>query len=485
MSDHDKYTESTQPIPRLDDTSESEAGLPITNEVSFAGIEVEGVLKGISHLTGSCAYLFLAFRDEGRALQIHPLAHSARYLSSAYQPLCRRIQQINALPHTPLCSAQAKNAVRETIEAIEGDRDPPNSCNCPAAQRALLVEVVETGHGHLWAVVVAGLIHPADVFTTDVLSRELDIDESEVGRLASTVPPLHSYRSLPAEAMVRQLANTAANLAARILDNQPDHVAPNTGRASSEAIFEQLALRERLRVLEEQIERRKLQTASMVHDMRTPLSAILGHIDLFNMGVYGQVSSGQREALDTMRDRASRLLGLIKDILDHARLEGGVIPLTPSPYPLKTTLNRALSHVQTAAEHKGLTTRIEFLDHTDTLTPYGSEQRTEQVVTNLLSNAVKFTDVGSVIVIVRAYGSDMFQITVRDTGAGIPASDIEVIFEPYQRARRDARRTGVGLGLAICRAFVEQMGGSLTVESTYGEGSDFNVRLPIRVTDRR
>ncbi|MBH22966.1 MAG: hypothetical protein CMH57_00635 [Myxococcales bacterium] len=479
MTDQDDTNNNsypTQPIPRLDERP--------TSEVSFAGIEVEGTLKALSHLTGSCAYLFLAFRDnEGAPLQVHPLAHSVHHMPAAYQPMCHRVQQIHVPPHTSLCSGRAQRAVREVLDAAEAP-SRPSACDCPAARRALLVETAETRHPNLWAVAVSGLIHPADVHTTDILSRGLDMDEVEAGQLAATVSPLPTFRGLPAEVLVRQLTLAAASLAARILDSRPADVARSSGHHSAEAILEQLALRERLRVLEEQIERRKLQTASMVHDMRTPLSAILGHIDLFNMGVYGRISPGQREALDTMRDRASRLLALIKDILDHSRLEGGVMPLTPSPYPLKATLNRALSHVQTAAEHKGLTTSLQFFDRTDGLTPYGSEQRTEQVITNLLSNAVKFTDTGSIQVLVRMVGSDMFQITVRDTGAGIPEGDIEVIFEPYQRSHRDARRTGVGLGLAICRAFVEQMGGSLIVDSTYGQGSDFHVRLPLRVEDR-
>jgi signal transduction histidine kinase len=218
--------------------------------------------------------------------------------------------------------------------------------------------------------------------------------------------------------------------------------------------------------------------AVMSHELRTPLNAILGYIRIIEMGIHGPVTEGQRESLDKVVQNQTRLLALITDILDYAKLESGQLRLTTGNVSVRTLLDGAEAAILPLAHAKGIA--YESCADCEPMTLRADPERVQQILLNLLSNAVKFTDPGGSIR-VRWEPSGWFGVIhVHDTGRGIPASKLERIFEPFVQVDAALTRTeeGVGLGLAISRDLARTMGGDLTVESVEGGGSTFTLALP-------
>ncbi|HEU0052487.1 MAG TPA: HAMP domain-containing sensor histidine kinase, partial [Longimicrobium sp.] len=221
--------------------------------------------------------------------------------------------------------------------------------------------------------------------------------------------------------------------------------------------------------------------ARMSHDLRTPLNAIGGYAELVQMGIHGPVTPSQVEVMGRIRRAQQHLLTLINDILSFARLEAGQVRLEMEEVEVASVLLELRTLTEPQAAAKGLALR-------DCRSPGGvrvraDRERVVQVLLNLVGNAVKFTERGEVEISVEVAPSTV-SIQVRDTGPGIAPELLGEIFDPFVQAGGpvEARRQGVGLGLAISRELARMMEGELTVESTVGEGSTFTLTLP-RVTD--
>jgi signal transduction histidine kinase len=217
--------------------------------------------------------------------------------------------------------------------------------------------------------------------------------------------------------------------------------------------------------------------AAMSHDLRTPLNAIIGYVDLITMGLRGEVTPGQARDLERIRSSGRRLLALINDILNFARLEAGKVEIVLQPVRLDVALRGLQSSFLPQLKARELRYRYEGCP--PDLTVQADLDRMEQILLNLVSNAIKFTAPGGEITI-DVEAADDVCVHVRDTGVGIPADHLSRIFEPFVQV--DARRTGdgdrgVGLGLAISRELARAMGGELTAESEPGVGSRFTLRL--------
>jgi PAS domain S-box-containing protein len=213
--------------------------------------------------------------------------------------------------------------------------------------------------------------------------------------------------------------------------------------------------------------------ANMSHELRTPLNAILGFSQVLERGTYGELNVKQVEFLKYIRESGNHLLEMVNDILDLAKIEAGKFQLEKKPVDLGFLLQQAVAAIASLAEMKQIKLVKNFM------TPLGNletdEIRLKQVVYNLLSNAVKFTEAGKQIGIdVQAEGPDAV-ISVWDEGIGIPAEDLERIFNPFEQVRNIK---GTGLGLAIVKRMVTLLGGTVGVISTPGSGSRFTVRLP-------
>jgi signal transduction histidine kinase len=219
--------------------------------------------------------------------------------------------------------------------------------------------------------------------------------------------------------------------------------------------------------------------AVMSHELRTPLNAIAGYAELIELGVHGPINAQQLDAVQRLQRSQRHLLGLINGMLNYARVEAGNVHYDITTVSLDDVVGECVTLVAQQAQTKQQ--RVLSVGGAGRVFVVGDRERIEQVLLNLLSNAVKFTDAnGSITVALRAEGN-IAEIDVADTGRGLPANQLERIFEPFVQV--DARLTrshgGVGLGLSISRGLARGMGGDITVESELGVGSTFRLFLPL------
>jgi signal transduction histidine kinase len=218
--------------------------------------------------------------------------------------------------------------------------------------------------------------------------------------------------------------------------------------------------------------------AVMSHELRTPLNAIGGYAELMEMGIRGPVTAEQREDLSRIQRSQRHLLGLVNEVLNHAKLETGAVHYELTTVPAHDALAGAEALVAPQASAKALA--LVVTECPAELAVRADAEKLRQVLVNLASNAVKFTDRGGRVVLACAPAGAQVAFTVRDTGIGIPADKLDAIFDPFVQVRGDLTRPheGTGLGLAISRDLARGMGGDLTAESTPGVGSTFTVTLP-------
>jgi signal transduction histidine kinase len=218
--------------------------------------------------------------------------------------------------------------------------------------------------------------------------------------------------------------------------------------------------------------------AVMSHELRTPLNAIGGYAELLEMGIRGPITPEQREDLHRIQASQRHLLGLINEVLNYAKLETGTVSYDIDDVVVREALVAAESLVAPQARAKGLT--MVTAECGADLIARADVEKLRQVLVNLLSNAVKFTDSGGRVEMSCSADDDVVRVHVRDTGMGIPADKLHVIFDPFVQVRSDLarRHEGTGLGLAISRDLARGMGGDLLVESTLRQGSTFTIALP-------
>ncbi|HEX2077263.1 MAG TPA: HAMP domain-containing sensor histidine kinase [Longimicrobium sp.] len=222
--------------------------------------------------------------------------------------------------------------------------------------------------------------------------------------------------------------------------------------------------------------------ARLSHDLRTPVAAILGYIDNLNDGVRGELLPGQRSDLERMRRAARHLQALIEDVLEYNTLERGNLRLSPAELRLAHVVAEleSLARPQLSAKgialDRGTCARCQATVRAD-------HKRLMQVLTNLLGNAIKFTPPEGRITVrcVVRPAEHLAEVRITDTGPGIPADQLEAIFEPYVRLDTDppGAQRGVGLGLAISRDLSRAMGGELRVASRPGAGATFTLEIPL------
>ena len=303
------------------------------------------------------------------------------------------------------------------------------------------------------------------------------------------VPPLPTMLGFFAVALVSWLsAETLENALQELreLNEQLDQRVENRTLELRRANRELARANERLL----ELDRLKSRFVSMVsHELRTPLGAIQGFAEMLRAGVYGPLSEKQDDALRRVEKNTKKLLNIVNDLLDQARIEAGELSLHPEPFSPDLLVEDLQSTVAVLAEQKGL----ELITQIDDDVPrpvYGDKERLHQVLVNLANNAIKFTEEGTIHVhIGRADGDrpSHWFMAVSDTGSGIPEEDRDLIFTPFRRVDDSMTREhpGVGLGLSIVKQLVELMDGDIAVESEVGRGSTFTVVLPLQREQRR
>ena len=224
--------------------------------------------------------------------------------------------------------------------------------------------------------------------------------------------------------------------------------------------------------------------ANMSHELRTPLNAIIGFSELLEDRTFGELNERQQRYVTNVLSGGRHLLQLVNDILDLAKIEAGRLLLAPESIDLGLLLQDMQRGVEPLATAKHQTMTVELEENLPTLT--ADRGKVKQILYNLLSNAIKFTRDGGLISMRAGAtrggdGTALIQVSVRDTGIGIAAEDLERIFVEFEQLDSSYARQqqGTGLGLALTRRLVEAHGGRITVESTLSRGSTFTFALPV------
>ena len=259
-------------------------------------------------------------------------------------------------------------------------------------------------------------------------------------------------------------------------------------RAAEGRSTELTDLLERSRRQAEEIEHRRKEAdvanrtkadflATMSHELRTPLNAIAGYVQLLLLGVRGPLTEEQTADLVRIQRSQQHLLSLINDVLNFSRLEAGAVTYDIASVPLGSVMDAAAGMIHPQASSKRIAFSLEPCP--PSLRVLADASKLEQVLLNLLSNAVKFTQPGGHVSMRCEAVGDHVLTHVQDSGPGIPADRLGVIFDPFVQLHRTFGnpQEGAGLGLAISRDLARGMQGDLTVESTVGEGSRFTVSL--------
>lgn len=257
----------------------------------------------------------------------------------------------------------------------------------------------------------------------------------------------------------------------------------------------------------QELDRLKSEFVSNVsHDLRTPLTAIRMSVDNLVDGIAGELHEPLLSYLQRIRNNTDRLTRLISDLLDLSRIEAGRISLNPEAIAVVELVQEVVECLQPVASERKLACGLGPIDRT--LVVLADRDRAHQVLINLVGNALKFTPAGGRVIVTAAAVTEeagnsatrqlgdsaespvaqlpnrliatWIEVAVEDTGEGIPADQLDAVFDKFHRVHRDGRRTiqGTGLGLAIAKSLVELHGGQITVESRIGHGSRFAFTLP-------
>ena len=230
-----------------------------------------------------------------------------------------------------------------------------------------------------------------------------------------------------------------------------------------------------------ELDRMKSDFVSHVsHELRTPLTAIKGAVDLILREVAGPLTEKQIHYLTRVRSNTQHLAGLINDLLDLSKIESGRIEVKSSRVSLSGLVREVVEGLRPVAAEKVIA--LEATIREQSILVWADRDKINQVLTNLIGNAIKFTPVqGRVTVSASRNGDESVQVSVSDTGPGVPAEEREKIFAKFYRVAETngENSKGTGLGLAISKALVELHGGKIWVESEAGRGSTFSFTLPV------
>lgn len=217
--------------------------------------------------------------------------------------------------------------------------------------------------------------------------------------------------------------------------------------------------------------------ANISHEIRTPLNAVLGFSQLFANDQIELTAEERKQYAELIMTNGNMLLKLVDDVLDMSKIEAGKLKFNIGEHDVVALLNTAAKIAET--NNKSADVEIRVATNVSRLMIETDRERLLQVLANLTTNAKKCTEHGTItIALEKLPKDDMISISVSDTGCGIPKEKAEEVFERFRKL--DSFRQGTGLGLSICRAFVEELGGKIWVDTTYTEGARFVFTHPIR-----
>jgi len=328
--------------------------------------------------------------------------------------------------------------------------------------------------------------HPFDLVLLDIMMP--DMDGYEVLRLLKNDPELNSIPVVMISALsdVEGIAKCIAAgaddylskpfdatlLKARVLASLDKKRAHDREKN----LFDQLQENyKRLQILEKQ---RDDLTNMIVHDLRTPLTSVIG--GLRTLSLIGDLNTQQQEIADISISGGDELLGMINDLLDVEKMASGSLDLDLVVISVPEVVASSVAQVSNLAREKHIDIVIDLPEYLPIIN--ADESKLRRVITNLLGNAIKFTPLNGKVIVAAKSGTDnrSVEISVTDTGEGIPSEALESVFEKFVqvRTRIGGRTMSNGLGLAFCKLAIEAHGGSVTVVSAVGNGSTFTFTLP-------
>lgn len=250
------------------------------------------------------------------------------------------------------------------------------------------------------------------------------------------------------------------------------------GNHLAQSIAQRRMAIERTAEIHKMNETRSSFMAHVTHELRSPLHAVVGLIELLRLKFSQQKLDEFPKLLELLTTSSANLLTIINNILDLSKIEVGRMEVYADEFVLGDLLQEVIETCRVLAGEKPLT--IELVCAQPQLLLYGDRGKVRQILLNLASNAVKYTDRG--IIVIAAEGGDQLQLSVKDTGIGIRKEDLSQLFIAFNQLEdaKTRRYNGSGLGLTITAQLVQLLGGTISVDSTFGIGSRFDVQLPCR-----
>jgi signal transduction histidine kinase len=298
---------------------------------------------------------------------------------------------------------------------------------------------------------------PLGTYTFQVKAVDRDLNYSEPAEVHLTVVPDPRDQRIDAlEQRVRERTAKLEAANAQLADSNQQLTAANAQ-------------------IQQQTERKSDFLARMSHDLRTPMNAIIGYTRILLRQAKDILNERQYRNLDNIQISANNLLSLINDILDLSKIEAGRIDIKPEAVDLKQLATECIASVESLVKPG-----VQLERQLEDVNPVNTDaDRIQRVVMNLLSNALKFTEKGSITLSLKSVEDEM-ELSVADTGSGIPAEDLPYIFDEFRQVegQKGTQQEGTGLGLSIAKKSVELLGGKIGVESEVGKGTTFTLRIP-------
>jgi signal transduction histidine kinase len=418
-------------------------------------------------------------------------------LQTSNRDLTTALEQQTATGEILQTITQAQTDVQPVFETIV--RSATGLCHAAMASvsltdgRLLYLPANYGSSPEAMAAIRARFPRPLDretVTGTALLSRSViqvpDVDEPSVPEFTRQAGQVLGYRSVLAVPMLRQgEAVGAINVTRREPGPFPDAEVALLQTFADQAV---IAI-ENVRLFKElQVANRELAAASqhkseflanMSHELRTPLNAIIGFSEVLSEKMFGELNEKQEEYSKDIHASGQHLLSLINDILDLSKVEAGRMALELTDFDLPTAIDNALMLVRERAGRRSLALHTNIDNRLGQI--QADERKVRQVVLNLLSNAIKFTPEGGRIEVEAVPKDSSIEVSVSDNGIGIAPEDQEKVFEEFRQVGTVAKKIeGTGLGLTLCRKFVELHGGRIWVNSELGQGSTFTFTIPVR-----
>ncbi len=229
--------------------------------------------------------------------------------------------------------------------------------------------------------------------------------------------------------------------------------------------------------------------ANMSHEIRTPMNGIIGYLSLIELQAF-ENEEEMKQFVTSAKSSAESLLDIINDLLDLSKIEAGKMELANIDFNFSEIIDESASIILTKAMEKNLKVLREIKEGAPLLFK-GDGKRIKQILTNLLGNAVKFTDTGGVKIIYKTEmlnnEESIIKVSVEDSGIGIAASKLKILFKPFSQidSSNTKKYGGTGLGLVICKEFINMMGGDIWIESEYGKGTKIFFTIKLKVQNKQ